>query len=306
MSKPRLAVLTASIDPEATRKYWESWRRTQMGEVDYYCVWNAPTAHRMEFPYELELELPFKIIASSEIMGVVPAYYYGLKDIAIRDKYDLVACFHDDLRIYEQGWDLRILEHFDANPKCGLAGFGGAKGLGAEDIYYNICAGCNQNYKAHLAYGEGTKEFFNAYGHSVREVPYQPYQLARQDFASNLKDAEVHGRRITAPERAVCFDGFSQIGRPAKLFAWFEEIYESGITHHFYDSYLGALAYRDGWESYTLPIACYHAGGVTAVGNAAYHEWANKVIEGGDKGFWEEAHKIGYEKLKGILPIRVD
>jgi len=38
-------------------------------------------------------------------------------------------------------------------------------------------------------------------------------QLARQDFRSNLREAELHGIRSLKAERVICHDGFSLIGR---------------------------------------------------------------------------------------------
>lgn len=274
MSKFRLAVLTASIDPEKTRSYWSSWREMQVGEVDYYCVWNAPDS---KFDMEHPEPAPFIVYPYEGIAGVVPAFHYGLAQIDYlralgAGEYDVIALFHDDLKIYEKGWDRVITDWFKSVPNCGLAGFGGARGLGSADIY---------------------------------TVPYSPFQLARVDFGSNLRDAEAHGRRIGRPEKSIAFDGFCQIGRPNNLLKWMSEIYNAGVIHHFYDGFLGALAYRDGWEAYTLPVSCLHAGGQTAVGNGDYQKWANSRVEGGDQGFWDAAHKIGYEYLRGILPLRV-
>jgi hypothetical protein len=60
-----------------------------------------------------------------------------------------------------------------------LVGFGGGLGLGAADIY---------------------------------QTPYDPMQLARVGFISNMKDAELHGARTTSYQPIAVLDGFSQIG----------------------------------------------------------------------------------------------
>jgi hypothetical protein len=201
---------------------------------------------------------------------------------------EVIACFHDDLEITHAGdWVARVLRHFDEHRACGLAGFGGALGLGSDDLY---------------------------------KVPYEPTQLARQGFRSNLVDATAHGGRSLFPERVACLDGFSQIGR--REFwegrdgrtgdapkTWMERPWDKldqlGMVHHFYDGALGCLAKRYGWETWYLPIACQHHGGRTAVGDAGYHAWAATQVAHGDQGFWQEAHRLGYDEFKDVLPLRV-
>lgn len=244
----QLIVLSATLDKKLTEKFWYSWAKL------------AKQPLQMDFV--------------EGIMGVVPAFLTGLDRLKMQYPIEnpIVACFHDDLKLYEFGWDEKVIDAFESAPLIGLAGFGGATGLGTDNIYAS---------------------------------PYEPMQLARLGFMSNMRDAESHGRRELESRRVACFDGFSQIGRLDNLYKWFYEISILGIKHHFYDSMLGALSHRDGYTNWYLPIACNHAGGVTAVGNVDYQAWAKTQKEKGDQGFWEESHKIGYEYLKGILPIRI-
>lgn len=248
---------------------------------------------------------PVHQILTHKIKGVVPAFAEGVQ-AALETDAEIIACLHDDLLIEDPEWAQKVLEWFDASPHCGLLGFGGGTGLAAGDIY---------------------------------QTPYNPMQLARQDFVSNMRDAESHGRRARSggghrwpylPERVACLDGFSQIGRreywegqergrtwtgeqgrPENLF---ETMQHWGLIHHAYDAALGAFAARLGWEVWMLPIACHHYGGRTAVADTRYHEWANRyaasterggVIEGtGDQVFWERSHRIVYEQFRDVLPIR--
>lgn len=218
-------------------------------------------------------------------LGTVPAFRAGIDELlATRPEIDILACFHDDLTILEPGWDQRVQRFFDEIAACGLLGFGGALALGARELY---------------------------------KAPYAPMQLARAYFRSNLDDAETHGLRSLLPERVACLDGFSQIGRrafwegrgPAMTDSSFGRpwtvLEQLGVVHHFYDGMLGCLAARYGWQTWYLPIACHHAGGQTAVGDAGYQEWAQTQVEGGDHGFWEAAHQIGYEEFRDVLPLRV-
>lgn len=216
-------------------------------------------------------------------LGTVPAFREGV-DLVLRDEptVEIIACLHDDLEIIEDGWDDQVRDLFRHHPEVGLLGFGGAIGLGSDALY---------------------------------QTPYDPMQLARVGFRSNLVDAESHGARSLLPERVACLDGFSQIGRRAfwqglnpagqtHVPPW-DYLQLEGFVHHFYDGALGCLARRLGWAVYYVPVACHHQGGQTAVGDPGYQRWAAGQIEGGDHAFWERAHRIGYDCFRDVLPLRV-
>lgn len=259
-----LSVLTASVDPTFTARYWRSWRAEASGEYEGVIVVNGMgelAAERMQKPEGFDVAL-----WQPEVMGTVPAFAIGLEQC----RGDVVACLHDDLEILEPGWDVQVQEFFDDHPRAGLACFSGADGLGAADIYRR---------------------------------PYEPHQLARVGFFSNMVDAEKHGRREVQVMRSACGDGFSQIGRLSFMHAAYQHFLDKGVVHHAFDSWLGALAQRAGWDVWFLPIRCHHAGGVTAVGSAAYAEWA--AAHGGDHYFWEKSHRAMFEDCRSELPIRV-
>lgn len=303
----RLAIVTATLDPARSLGCRMSWRQQATQQVSTYTVYNG--AAQVPEPVDVWESLDLlggthRIYYTREILGVVPAFALGVAK-ALEDGAEVIACFHDDLEILDPSWDQRVLGFFDASPKVGLAGFGGGTGLGADDLY---------------------------------KTPYQPMQLARIDFVSNMVDAENHGRRAhtspdfswgyMAPERVACLDGFSQIGRrefwlggyeyeePQNLFTLMQRW---GVIHHFYDGMLGCFAKRLGWEAWMLPIRCRHYGGQTAVGDARYKLWADQQVAAlartdaqndgpvpdGDQSFWLRAHQIGYEQFRDVLPIRL-
>jgi hypothetical protein len=236
-----------------------------------------------------KIEIIFNGGGHGDYLGTVPAFRQGVDLVLANTDADIIACLHDDLEITESGWDQKVLRHFERVPTCGLLGFGGAIGLGSDRIYQD---------------------------------PYDPMQLARIGFRSNLHDAEQHGVRSLLPERVACLDGFSQIGRrdfwygehriphrdggvakgDVRPWTYLESL---GITHHFYDGCLGCLARRYGWETWYLPIAATHYGGRTVVGDPGYQVWASTQAEGGDYGFWQQAHAAGYEAFKDVLPLRI-
>lgn len=261
----RLVLCVATLHPDRCARTIEQWRST--------ATYDWP------------------IIQTTGVMGVVPAYAKLVGD-ALAFGGEILACLHDDVEIYEKGWDKNILDFFDTHPRCGLAGFGGATGLGAPDIY---------------------------------QTPYNPMQLARRDFCSNMRDAESHGRRVVEPLRCAAFDGFAQVGRaefwgglapsvrmnrtPASISHahpnLFQQMADWGLIFHAYDSLLGCFAKRLGWEAWLLPFDCKHHGGLTSVGDKNYETWAKETNGVGDQKFWEEAHQIGYREFRDVLPFSV-
>jgi hypothetical protein len=292
MKKPRFTIVTATAGAEKALDCIHSWGdHRAVTDTALVCVCQKTgLVGRM-------VESVNVIATTLDYLGPVPAFKLGV-DLALQITAPdgVIACLHDDLLIEEDQWDAKVMAYFNQHPEVGLLGFGGGTGLGSDDIY---------------------------------KVPYSPMQLARQDFVSNMRDAEAHGRRVTVPTRVACLDGFSQIGRCAywrgdytrgsKILhhqAPLRLLEEKGVIHHAYDSFLGAYADQIGWQVYMLPIACHHFGGQTAVGDAGYQAWANQQQPsgvatwnqigqiGGDPWFWQDAHRQVYDLLRGVLPLR--
>lgn len=320
-----LAIVTATVDRERARSCIDSWFET--GSADLRALYLIDQDQASPYTHDGWATWPrhddrkgrghtqlSTYVTHGQILGVVPAFALGVAR-ALEDGADVIACLHDDLEINENGWDQDVREAFE-NPRVGLVGFGGARGLGSDDIY---------------------------------RTPYNPMQLARQDFVSNMRHAEAHGRRGLVPERVACLDGFSQIGRRefwegysyARALAdfggvdgsgtnpvyikgnlseqeWEQNLFERmealGMVHHAYDACLGAFAARLGWEVWMLPVACHHFGGRTAVADNRYTDWARERFAvtdwkgqhvEGDAACWTEAHRITYDQFRDVLPIRV-
>lgn len=173
----RVAVVTATLDLERARECIESWRWATGDSYDLYAVLQcAPPSDGWRInPYERGGVQALLQVA--EIQGVVPAFAHGVQK-ALDTGAEIIACFHDDLLI-EEPWIARTRALF-TDSRVGLIGFGGAVGLGSDLLY---------------------------------QTPYDPMQLARQGFISNMRDAEAHGVRCTQPMQVACLDGFSQVGR---------------------------------------------------------------------------------------------
>jgi hypothetical protein len=266
----RLGIVTATTNLAKSRACVESWTAHATTEIPVITILNG--------------------VSGKPYLGTVRAFRRGVDRLFKEYPVEYFACFHDDLEITEDGWDVKVAQAFERHPEVGLVGFGGAIGLGTDALY---------------------------------QEPYDPMQLARIGFRSNLVDAESHGTRSLTPEMVVCLDGFSQIGRRPffsgfTLQEWtthemtrtgterpWRYLDRLGFKHHFYDGALGCLARRAGWSVRYVPIGCRHYGGRTAVGDPGYQRWANTVIEGGDRGFWEASHRIGYDTFKDVLPLRL-
>lgn len=187
---------------------------------------------------------------------------------------DYMMFIHDDIEILEAGWDQTIARFFEEHPKCGLAGFGGALGLGNPEIY---------------------------------KVPYQLQQLARHNFFSNMKEAHIHGFRTLKPMRVAVLDGFCLIFRREAYLCmggWLKAI-NCGLMFHNYDFWACCMMARLGGEVWVIPIQCHHYGGGTSV-SLEYNEWIKTQGYVSDVEVHARAHEICYREFKDVLPLRVE
>jgi len=290
--QPRLVVVTATTDVARAATFIQRLSQTTTRMPPPVVVVQQKTQAWMPM-------LDGVVVRSDDYLGVVPAFTRGV-EMALRayPSAEVIACLHDDVLMQEYDWDHWLLRHFDNYPSCGLAGFGGAWGLGDVDA------------------GKGE---------------YRPTWLVRRGFMSNMPDAEVHGERSRIAQQVAVLDGFSLCFRRDFLIqrlpteAWgskhsihtpgmyagednlFALLEKWGVVHHAYDAAMGAFAKDLGWEVWYLPFECQHLGGQTAVGDAGYAEWAKTQTADsrGDQRFWEEAHGIIWSKLGHLLPFEV-
>lgn len=183
---------------------------------------------------------------------------------------DVLCYIHDDVRILDRGWDQRVKAAFARDETLGLAGFGGSSGIGSHTIY--------------------------------RE-PYNPGQLGRIDFYSNMLGAEAHGIRTTEERPIVYTDGQSMIVRRGLLdqvdgWSW----WPFDLVHHAYDYGIACMARRHGYSGLLIPCAMEHRGGMTACG-PAYKELAAK--HGGDAAVHDASHRFVYQEFRDVLPLRL-
>lgn len=281
-----LTIVTCTVDPVRAKDCLASWLGRARYHLPVVIVWTrlppAPPlttkqqARELAEYYQLGTNTllqhltPGLTIIDRVVGGVVPAFAQGVA-AAFADGAQAVVALHDDVLIEEDGWDVTVQTAIDHGTR--FAGFGGSPSLGSAELY---------------------------------RTPYDPMQLARGEFLSNMRDAEAHGRRVRSGVRCVVFDGFCQIGTRDWFGAAWQHIAALGVVHHLYDGLLACEAQRVGVQpGMLLPVACHHYGGQTAVGSAAYQQWANATHIDGDQGFWHDAHWIGYEAYRDVLPLRV-
>jgi Glycosyltransferase like family len=145
-------------------------------------------------------------------------------------KEDLVAYLHDDLSVYEYGWDQRVLAEFD-DPDVGVVGFFGS------------FAACNPRL-----YSE----------------PFSPGNFARGGVVSNLRrEAHLIGERYAGCADISQFDGMALIVRRAvleKIGGW---LGHGPIFYWGYDMFLSYEARRLGYRLRMVGIDCDHWSGKT-------------------------------------------
>lgn len=181
---------------------------------------------------------------------------------------DVIGYLHSDLEIHEKGWDERVLREFE-DESVGVVGFGGALRHGRPDIY---------------------------------KVPYEPAQLARDGYRSNVTDAEDHGERFEGSCGVAVLDGFALFVRPELL----EKAGGWPVDHlvfHCYDYWICLIAHRFGRRVRLAGVKCTHHGGRTSTRD----EYQGKLRDMGtsDQGVHEEAHRWIYGEFRDVLPVEV-
>lgn len=187
---------------------------------------------------------------------------------------DILVFTHDDMEVYEP-WTEYLEIIFTAKPEVGLIGLHGATGLGSEDIY---------------------------------RTRYQLQQLARFDPASNLTDAEAHGRRCTVPIELATVDGFFMAVRKSAygLVGGWEACLEDNILYHMYDHWMAMVLREKGYKTYLAPVSCKHFGGGTEVKMSEnYERWAQENGFNGISDVHTKGHEAFYDRFRGQLPVRI-
>lgn len=180
---------------------------------------------------------------------------------------DLFLFMHDDVMIYEPGWDQKIIDAFVAHP-IAMGGFAGAARLGSVGMY---------------------------------NTPFEVQKLVRSQVYSSLRSWKAHGHLAPHPLRVVMLDGLAMCIRRDMLlkingWSWWE------LPHHSYDLAMSCMIARHGGETWITPVDCEHFGGQTSCRDP-YQSYAKKF--GGDIEVHRRGHEVVFETFRDVLPLSV-
>jgi glycosyltransferase involved in cell wall biosynthesis len=215
---------------EMTQKAVDSFKRTQTTDnVNYIVVDNG--SKRFVRDWLLGLTEGDQVIRNSENVGLPKA----MNQARALSKADYILFTHTDVEMFEVGWDEKIKNLLNGLGSVGVAGFFGAKGLGAQGIYH---------------------------------LPYQMQQLIRWGTMAGNRcrlDPNVHGHRQFDGEfeRCAVLDGFALIVHNGLRF-WDKS------PHHNYDNDICLESIDQGLQNIVINMDCIHHGGRTDVNE----DWA--------------------------------
>jgi hypothetical protein len=199
--------------------------------------------------------------------------YQKCFEASFREGCEFVGMIHDDLSIYEMGWDLRVLEEFE-DPEVGAVGFFGAFSHCQPQLY---------------------------------DEPCKPVNFTRSGVVSNLRrDAHFCGERYTGSCDVAVFDGLALfIRRDAlvKINGW---PVGTAIQYWAYDYWLSMELRRIGYRLRVVGIDCDHWSGKGMPIAKQLAEAVGKINPCGDEAHIL-AHQYLYDLYKGtgVIPYTV-
>lgn len=251
-----LAVLVLN-QQEVTQKFLDQLRSTETKGMPIYIVDNGSNPPVRD--WLLGLKEGDIVIRNGENEGVVK----GMNQVwtVAKNVADYIFYIHNDVMIYEKGWDEKLERILTMYPDTGVAGFYGAKGIGTPDIYRS---------------------------------GYAMHQMIRVENVSGCHRMDaVHGYRPPRNgeiEDVAVMDGFSLIVKTELLndIGGFDRNYP---PHHMYDNDICLESLDKGYVNRVIAMDAQHLGGRTDVGE----NWAEKF--GKTKAeIHKDAHPVFYKK----------
>lgn len=202
-----------------------------------------------------------RVVRNEKSTGVYATFEQGFRETT----GDVVLFMHSDLAIWEDGWNRRMMDDFDADKRLGMVGF-----IGSNEI--------------DNAGGRGLGTVSNFMGKTLTSSH-------RFSALENFKiwtgsPAEVHGKRTTTLVPAAVVDGCAMAIRRS---TWADIGYRTDyIFHHFYDKIISCQVLEHGWKIGVLGIECDHFSGQTVNQEPAYRDAAI---------LWGKTHGLGNMKF---------
>ena len=221
------------------------------------------------------------VIRNEKSVGVYPTFKQGFDNA----HGDIVAFFHSDLIVWEEGWDTKVIQHFKVNPHLGMIGSSEIDQSGGRGL------GTTSNFA-----GKSLGRWAGSAGH-------------------------IHGKQSANYSNAAVVDGCAMIIRRS---AWEHiGVKQDFPPHHFYDRLISTQLLEKHWQIGVLGIACDHFSGQTVNQENAYsqmaQDWAtqhnitiafhqNSVAPNWDATIYQEAERRWlreYRDEKHIVPIHI-
>lgn len=215
-------------------------------------------------------------------------YYVPLKHLS--DKYDdpLIGLIHNDMVLYERGWNERMQAEFERDNKLALVGLCGSNEIDERG-----------------GRGGGTVCYFRG-----ADVQIGDRVIRGQDQAA--------GGRIVGLFPAACLDSLFMMFRREAIRDLTTEAdpWEDITLAHFYDRIWPVRLIENGWHVGTMGVECDHLGGMTTTGNERYRDDCIKWLE--DRGFAyenpetemyliaERRYLDEYRDQKHFLPCKIE
>jgi GT2 family glycosyltransferase len=219
------------------------------------------------------------MITSPPESRIDPVYRMQAAYELLKEEAEVLVYVHSDVEIQDEEWVARILAEFQADPLVGVVGFGGAIGIGRDDIY---------------------------------RTPYHLLQLIRLAYRSNTTDAENHGDRFTGDCDVATLDGFCLAVRRSVLDK--SNVQENdgmsggwptlSLPFHNYDNWICLRAQQLGYKVRMVGVRCTHFGGGHST-KKAWQEAAVRDFGKTDAEIHRDSHLYLYEQFRDILPVRV-
>lgn len=172
-------------------------------------------------------------------------YYYPLIDMyRLNPKEDYIGLIHNDVIIYEEGWDQRMFEAFEEDRQLGLIGL-----FGSTEIDQNG--------------GRGAGSMCNFAERNI-EINGQVYHGQSQDAGARIGDL-----------RAACvLDSLFMLFRRDVIEQLQNENdpWEDLPLAHFYDRIWPCRTIEAGYRVAVIGVLYDHIGGMTSTGNLRYRE----------------------------------
>jgi glycosyltransferase involved in cell wall biosynthesis len=178
------------------------------------------------------------ILRNNLNIGVFPALLQGLAATS----NDIVLTMHNDVLLQERGYDARILNEFAIDPKLGIAGFFGGRGVGYDG------------------------------GRSHPESNMQGIEWGQH--------GSIHGHVQTHKHPAVVFDSLALILRKSIFYKVFPpEDLAIIAPHHWFDRIVTLGIVTAGYHALTIGVAFDHYGGGTSVANPEFEAFTARWVK---------------------------